>query len=263
MTGTSAGRGILTNSIALRSGLAFYSPRPVREDRREVRVAARAGDLKHIFLIAGPSGSGKSTIMSEFVYDRLPKDISDSLPPEAKNWQRTSGNELSREGLARIRARHARTPGLVIHYDIMRPFAKRFEHYANDPAIKELTASGAALTVLTLAPNREVLLEQFLKRAADRDYVEWWDKRRWTRPLKRKIRETIYRITGKKPKLLREEQLRLLGLYASKNGLKRWASEWESFLDGVRREQDDVHLVFVTPEPSRPGHPRFRLLRRI
>jgi hypothetical protein len=117
--------------------------------------------------------------------------------------------------------------------------------------------------VLTLAPNREVLLEQFLKRAADRDYVEWWDKRRWTRPLKRKIRETIYRITGKKPKLLREEQLRLLGLYASKNGLKRWLSEWESFLDGVRREQDDVHFVFVTPEPSRPGHPRFRLLRRI
>src|SRR6187551_3160284 len=54
---------------------------------------------------------------------------------------------------ARIRARRARTPGLVVHYDIMRPFAKRFEHYANDPAIKELTASGAALTVLTLAPN--------------------------------------------------------------------------------------------------------------
>ena len=98
------------------------------------------------------------------MYDRLPKDISDSLPPEAKNWQRTSGNELSREGLARIRARHARTPGLVVHYDIMRPFAKRFERYANDPAIKELTASGAALTVLTLAPNREILLEQFLKR---------------------------------------------------------------------------------------------------
>src|SRR5690349_3738505 len=65
--GDLGGRGILTNSIALRSGLAFESPRPVREDRREVRVAARAGDLKHIFLIAGPSGSGKGTIMSEFV----------------------------------------------------------------------------------------------------------------------------------------------------------------------------------------------------
>src|SRR4026209_839016 len=114
MTGTSAGRGILTNSIALRSGLAFERPRPVREDRREVRVAARAGDPKHIFLIAGPSGSGKSTIVREFVYARPPKDIPDSPPPEAKNGQLTSGNELSREGLARIRARHARTPGLVV-----------------------------------------------------------------------------------------------------------------------------------------------------
>jgi hypothetical protein len=90
--------------------------------------------------------------------------------------------------------------------------------------MKELTASGAALTVMTLAPNREVLLEQFLKRAADRDYVEWWDKRRWTRPLKRKIREALYRITGKTPTLLKEEQLRMLGLYASKDGLKRWLS---------------------------------------
>jgi hypothetical protein len=117
--------------------------------------------------------------------------------------------------------------------------------------------------VLIPPPNREVLLEQFIKRAADRDYVEWWDRRRWTRPLKRKIREAIYRITGKKPKLLKEEQLRLLGLYASKNGLKRWLSEWESFLDGIRREQAEMRLVFVTPEPSRPGHQRFRLLRRI
>ena len=253
----------MTNTVALRSNLSFERPRPVRDERREVRVAANPSDLQHIFLIAGPSGSGKSTFMREFVYDRLPRNISEYLPPEAKTWQRTSGNELSRKRLAHIRARRARTPGLVVHYDIMRPFARRFEGYASDPAIKALIASGAALTVLTLAPNREVLLEQFLKRAADHDYVEWWDKRRWTRPLKRKIRETIYRITGKKPKLLKEEQLRLLGLYASKNGLKRWLNEWESFLDGARREQDDVHLVFVTPEPSNPGQARFRLLRRI
>jgi hypothetical protein len=131
--------------------------------------------------------------MREFVYDRLPRDISDYLPADAKTWQRTSGNELSRKGLARVRAGRGRTAGLVIHYDIMRPYARRFEHYANDPPIKELTAAGAALTVMTLAPNREVLLEQFLKRAADRDYVEWWDKKRWTRPLKRKLREALIR----------------------------------------------------------------------
>jgi hypothetical protein len=170
---------------------------------------------------------------------------------------------LSREGLARLRVRRGRTPGIVVHYDIMRPFTKRFGHYTNDPALKQLTASGATLTVMTLAPNRDILLEQFIKRAADRNYVEWWDKRRWTRPLKQKLGETFYRITGTKPKLLKEEQLRLLSLYASNKGLRRWLSEWESFLEGVRRDQEDVRLVFVTPQPARPGHPRFRLLRRV
>jgi hypothetical protein len=94
-------------------------------------TSAVASDLKHIFLIAGPSGSGKSTFMREFVYDRLPRDISDYLPADAKTWQRTSGNELSRKGLARVRAGRGRTAGLVVHYDIMRPYARRFEHYAS------------------------------------------------------------------------------------------------------------------------------------
>ena len=98
--------------------------------------------------------------MREFVYDRLPRDISDYLPADAKTWQRTSGNELSRKGLARVRAGRGRTAGLAVHYDIMRPYARRFEHYANDPPIKELTAAGAALTVMTLAPNREGVVGQ-------------------------------------------------------------------------------------------------------
>jgi len=252
----------LTSSIAIRSGLSWHSPRPLGNHRRDA-AASVASDLKHIFLIAGPSGSGKSTVMREFVYDRLPNDISDHLPRDAKTWQRTSGNELSRKGLAEIRRARARTPGLVVHYDIMRPFSRRFEHYANDPAIKALTEAGAALTVLTLEPSREALLEQFLKRASDESYEEWWDKKRLIRPLKKKLRDALYRLTGKKPKLLKQEQLRLLGLYASKNGLRRWLIEWQSFLESVRQDQRDVRLVYVTPEPSPPDHPRFRLLRRL
>jgi hypothetical protein len=252
----------LTHSIAIRSSLSRPRPRPFGTERRRDAAVATASDLKHIFLIAGPSGSGKSTFMREFMFDRLPKDVSDALPDDAKVWQRTSGNELSRKGLERIRTSRARTAGLVVHYDIMRPFSRRFELFSNDPAIKELTASGAALTVLTIAPSREALLEQFLKRAADRDYVEWWDRRRWTRELKRNLREAFYKLTGKKPKLLKEEQLRLLGLYASNNGLKRWLAHWESFLDGVASDLGNVRLVFVSPEGLRADHPRFRLLRR-
>lgn len=239
----------------------MHSPRPLGNQRREAEAAVTSG-LKHIFLIAAPSGSGKSTLMREFVYDRLRKDISDYLPADAKTRQRTSGNELSRKGLARVRQARGRTPGLVVHYDIMRPFSRRFEEYASDPAIKALTEAGAALTVLTLEPTREALLEQFLKRASDQSYEEWWDKKRLIRPLQRKLREALYRLTGKKPKLLKEEQLRLLGLYASKNGLRRWLMQWQSFLESVRQNQREVRLVYVTPEPSKPDNPRFRPLPR-
>jgi hypothetical protein len=143
----------------------------------------------------------------------------------------------------------------------MRPYSKRFERYDNDPAIKQLVSAGSALTVITLAPNREVLLEQFLKRAADPDDVEWWVRNRWTRQLKQKLRAAIYRLTGKQPKLLKEEQLRLLGVYASKNGLKQWLAEWESFLEGLRRGSPGVRLVYVTPEQLQHDFPRLRLFR--
>jgi hypothetical protein len=172
-----------------------------------------------------------------------------------------SGNELSRKGLARVRTGRGRTPGLVVHYDIMRPYARRlralrqrsrhqgadFSRHGSDGDDAGAEPRGAAGAV---------------PQAGRRQGVEWWDRKRWTRPLKRKIREALYRLTGKKPKLLKEEQLRLLGLYASKNGLKRWLAEWESFLDSLRRDLPDVHLVYVTPHSSRPDHPCFRLLWR-
>ena len=40
--------------------------------------------------------------MREFVEDRLPRNIADDLPAEAKTWSRTSGNELSRKGLLQV-----------------------------------------------------------------------------------------------------------------------------------------------------------------
>ena len=94
----------MTQSIAIRSSPSRPRPRPAGTERHRDAAVATASDLKHIFLIAGPSGSGKSTFMREFVFDRLPKDVSDALPDDAKLWQRTSGNELSRKGLERIRA---------------------------------------------------------------------------------------------------------------------------------------------------------------
>ena len=94
------------SSIAIRPRLVF---RLHVEKARSVDDAASA--LEHIFVIAGPSGSGKSTFMREFVEDRLPRNIADDLPAEAKTWSRTSGNELSRKGLLQVLRAKQRSQG--------------------------------------------------------------------------------------------------------------------------------------------------------
>ena len=149
------------SSIAARPGFSFRRPL----DRARHIDAAAASALEHIFVIAGPSGSGKSTFMREFVEDRLPRNIADDLPAEAKTWSRTSGNELSRKGLLQVLRAKPRTRGLVLHYDIMRAYSRGYETPANDPAMQAVTGVKVPLTVMTILPSREALFEQFLNRA--------------------------------------------------------------------------------------------------
>jgi hypothetical protein len=259
----------MSNSLAIGTGTGFRRAFGRRE--RAASVAA-ASTLKHIFVIAGPSGSGKSTFMGEFVFGRLPINISRDLPQGSKTWLRTSGNELSRKGLSRVLRGKGVSEGLVVHYDIMRAYSRGFEHFANDPAMQAVTEAKAALTVteakpaltvLTVLPPREVLLEQFLRRARNGEYEEWWDRKRLIRPLKHKLRMAFHRITKRSPKLLKEYHLGLLEVYCSDQGLSLWTKRWEAFLDGVQRDRGDVRLVYVAPEPLQGGHPRFRRLRSI
>jgi hypothetical protein len=250
----------VASSIVLRSSTPIF--KSVGFGQR-AHAVADAVELKHVLVIAGPSGSGKSTFMGEFVFDRLPKNISNHLPQGAKTWLRTSGNELGRKGLSRLVRGKGSSEGLVVHYDIMRAFSRGFEHYANDPAMQAVTEAKAALTVLTVLPPREVLFEQFLRRARNGEYEEWWDKRRLMRGLKRKLRGTLHKLTGRSPKLLKECHLGLLEVYGSDQALSHWTHRWETFLDGVRKGRDDVRLIYVAPDPARDEHRRFHLLRRV
>lgn len=247
------------SSIAIRPSL---SPRwPMQTERSHAATAE--GALEHIFVIAGPSGSGKSTFMREFVEDRLPRNIADDLPVEAKIWSRTSGNELTRKGLSQVVRAKGGSPGLVLHYDIMRAYTRGYETHANDPAMQAVTGAKARLTVMTILPSREALFEQFLSRARSGEYEEWWDRRETTRRVKRKLRAGLLRLLRRRPKFLREGHLTLLSVYASDERLNTWVSRWENFLESVRRDRDDVRLIYVTPDPAEGDQKRFRLLRSV
>jgi hypothetical protein len=244
------------SGIALRPGLAA---RPWVRTRSA--AATSTGELEHIFVIAGPSGSGKSTFMREFVEDRLPSNISDELPGGAKTWSRTSGNELSRKGLLQVLRAKKQTPGLVLHYDIMRAYTRGYEDPANDPAMQAVTSAKAKLTVMTILPSREALFEQFLSRARSGEYEEWWDRRETVRRVKRKLRGGLLKLFRRPPKFLKEGHLTLLSVYASDARLNTWVTRWENFLESVRRDRDDVRIIYVTPDQGEGDDKRFRLLR--
>lgn len=242
-------------SLVLPSGAPFLP---------SLRPATRsdAAEVEHIVVIAGPSGSGKSTLMREFVEGRLPRTISDELPQAAKAWQRTSVGVLASKGLDGVLA-SGRTPGLVVHYDIMCVLRRGYDDYVREPAIEAVTNARAALTVVTVLPPRQILFDQFIKRVRNGEDEDWWEKRYLIKPIKRKLRLAFHQLIGKSPKLLKEGQLVLLGVYGSDNGLKDWTTRWEEYLETVRRDRNDVRLVYVAPEPLQEGPPRFRLLRSI
>ena len=242
-------------SLVLPSGAPFLP---------SLRPATRldAAEVEHIVVIAGPSGSGKSTLMREFVEGRLPRTISEELPQVAKAWQRTSVGVLASKGLEGVLA-SGRTPGLVVHYDIMCVLRRGYDDYVREPAIEAVTNARAALTVVTVLPPRQILFDQFIKRVRNGEDEDWWEKKHLIKPIKRKLRLAFHQLIGKSPKLLKEGQLVLLGVYGSDTGLKDWTTRWEEYLETVRRDRNDVRLVYVAPEPLQEGPPRFRLLRSV
>jgi hypothetical protein len=246
-------------SLALRPGLSFRRG-PLARPRDDAKDLAKA-DLLHIFIISGPSGSGKSTFMREFVEGRLPGNISRALPAESKHWLRTSGNELSRKSLTQVLRKKSNVAGLVLHYDMMRAYSRGYEDYANDPAMQAVTSTGVPLTVLTILPSREALMDQFLSRALSGEYEEWWDRRETKRRVKRKLRSALLKLFRRSPTFLKQGHLSLLSVYATDQRLNKWTSRWENFLEGVRRGRDNVRLVYVTPDAAQGDHPAFRLLR--
>ena len=123
-----------------------------------------------------------------------------------------------------------------------------------------LSAVFGVLTVLTILPSREALFEQFLTRARNDEYEEWWDKRSKVRLLKRKLRAALYRLIGKRPRFLKEGHLVLLGVYGSDERFRHWTSRWSKFLEDLRERRDNVRLVYVAPAPSDDGRPRFERL---
>jgi hypothetical protein len=200
--------------------------------------------------------------MREFVEGRLPPGITTYLPQEARKWHSTSANDIAKRGLVRVAGRAGRGAGLVIHYDIMRPFSKGFQSYSKDPILTALTAVSAKMTVATVLPSRERLVQQYVSRSTrDDQYEEWWTGMLRLKRWRRRLHKRLSALFGKRQEPLKPGQLQVLQLYETTGGLDEWLERWHAFLEGLRRDHDVACLLYVTPAPAANGHPTFHLTR--
>jgi hypothetical protein len=155
------------------------------------RGAAGEWEIGHLAVVAGPTAVGKSWLIA-----RLAED--DRLRERLGVGKDTPAFEAG--GLLKLRSLGP-IGRLVLHYDILRPYHKRFASYDVDPGASVLGCA-EEITFLTLRTTPERLLAQLDRRIASRE-----------RP--------------------REERFRKLRrFYADDRFLAAWYDHWLSFVEG-------------------------------
>ena len=132
--------------------------------------------VSHLLLVAGPSGAGKSTFLKKLAAGDLPHEIAAALPAEAGSWMQTNGIKVVRKGGGRVHRHGGRISGLVLHYDIMRPWQSPIADYGDDRSLAALSAADA-ITMVELRPDPASLAAQLTARARGGHTAEEWAAR--------------------------------------------------------------------------------------
>ena len=212
--------------------------------------------IEHLLLIAGPSGAGKSTFIDALINNRLPEEIAGCLPKDAKKWPRTSAKEIAGKGLTAAIPPARRCRGLVVHYDIMRPYSKGYDGYEGDAVLTALTTIAVKITVTTVLPPPDRLLKQYLNRA-NRVVSAEGSMNRYER-----LKYRAHCLTGgmfRRCAGLKPEQNRIINLYRRPRDVNRWAKRWYSFLHHLRHDRTEIFLISVAPGSHAKGPLSFHL----
>jgi 2-polyprenyl-3-methyl-5-hydroxy-6-metoxy-1,4-benzoquinol methylase len=124
------------------------TPSPFKE--RQI-VVAQKRRVQNLTIVAGPTSSGKSTFIDRLV--------------ESPELRRLAHIPETIDVVTSASKLHDMPKGplghVIFHYVTLRPFDRSLRTYARDPAMSMVAAS-SNVTVLTLDPPREKLLEQIV-----------------------------------------------------------------------------------------------------
>lgn len=214
-------------------------------------------------MIAGLSGSGKSTFMRAMTQRKLPLDVLASIPEMAGRWPHTSCKFLLEHGIGEIPFRDETPEGLVMHYNMSRPFALGLPDYRADQGLDFLYDLDAEIIVVTIATPRDALIDHIRRRTVDPEWIaEEMAGSPMLRRLRRQLRTTAYNLLGMPHLALKKGQQDLIRHYESPGTIERWLEHWETFLKHLGKARKNTRLITVSPDPAPIGGPNFQLVEK-
>lgn len=212
-------------------------------------------------MVAGLSGSGKSTFMRALAQRRLPQDVLHFIPKMAGGWPHTSCKFLLEHGIGEIPGGDETPSGLVMHYNMSRPFALGLPDYRADKGLEFLYGLDAAIIVVTILTQREALIGHIRSRAVDAEWIaEEMADSPMLRRLRRQVRAAVCNRLGMPGLALKKGQLDLIRHYESPGNIEHWLENWEAFLEHLGKTRTSTRFVTVSPDPAPVGGPNFRLV---
>lgn len=130
------------------------------KNRYIIRATRRR--IGHLIVVAGPTSSGKSTFMRKLSDGSLPHHIAAQLPASAGGWpQMGAARFISGRYRDQTFDHQDWLEGLVLHYDILRPYRSGTHSYQRDQAL-DLLMCAEKLTVVNLRPDNAQLCRQLM-----------------------------------------------------------------------------------------------------
>jgi hypothetical protein len=209
--------------------------------------------IKHLLLIAGPSGAGKTTFMDQLAAGQLRAEIVARLPAGAGSWVQSSCKRFLQQTSKTHDAegRLKPLPGLVLHYDIMRPHSLGMSDHAADAALRTPFGLADEVAVVSLLPAADRLSDQFSSRVTTaRLETADWDGR---------LKAFRHWMRGQRLASLKKPQQALLERYRQPGWVEHQYARWLDHLAACRREFGGMTVIMVEGGLDEDGHPSFRL----
>lgn len=225
---------------------------PSKFKQRFIVVATRR-KIGHLVIVSGPTSSGKSTFIRHLKQGILPAAITKKLPQGIAEWPQIGSSRLFKNSHVTVDGKVLDTPnidGLVLHYDILRPYARGTQEFNRDQTL-DLIQCAAKVTVIVLKTDISVLQRQLFegeiknanwKKKTTNNFLSLVGRFREQRvgALTLKLVELIIRRRIKTRTKSRHEEL--LEHYNKPGWVESWLVRWQEYL---KRQGNKMSVIPV------------------